>query len=390
MSSSNGIFHRREYAQSIATQLLHPTTFQLNVRSGVFLSGIRRIGKTTFLKQDLIPTLEADGALVIYIDLWADRSISPSVLVHDEVIRSLKQLNTAGASLLERFKGMNLGAAGLSFGFQIDSVGSPGGTTLAQAFIELIDKAGVSVVLIIDEIQQALLNDDGYNLVHALKAARDAVNSRPGTVGYFLFLGTGSHKSLVTDMSTRRSQPFMGALSTIYEPLGKDFVDWKLTQLASTPRIILPSQEVAWTGFQTMGNRPEELLKALAQLQSTKTNPDQAFPIICSTLALAAADMELQRLEELGPLGEAIFSRIALGSSEGVSGLYSGESLEIFSQIIRTAVDAPQVQNLTEKMITANLIIRSGHGVYVVADRFVKEVWLSRKSLGENLIDLQP
>ena len=100
--------------------------------------------------------------------------------------------------------------------------------------------------------------------------------------------------------------------------------------------------------------------------------------------------MELQRLEELGPLGEAIFSRIALGSSEGVSGLYSGESLEIFSQIIRTAVDAPQVQNLTEKMITANLIIRSGHGVYVVADRFVKEVWLSRKSLGENLIDLQP
>jgi hypothetical protein len=390
MSSSNGIFHRREYAQSIATQLLHPTTFQLNVRSGVFLSGIRRIGKTTFLKQDLIPTLEADGALVIYIDLWADRSISPSVLVHDEVIRLLKQLNTAGASLLERFKGMNLGAAGLSFGFQIDSVGSPGGTTLAQAFIELIDKAGVSVVLIIDEIQQALLNDDGYNLVHALKAARDAVNSRPGTVGYFLFLGTGSHKSLVTDMSTRRSQPFMGALSTIYEPLGKDFVDWKLTQLASTPRIILPSQEVAWTGFQTMGNRPEELLKALAQLQSTKTNPDQAFPIICSTLALAAADMELQRLEELGPLGEAIFSRIALGSSEGVSGLYSGESLEIFSQIIRTAVDAPQVQNLTEKMITANLIIRSGHGVYVVADRFVKEVWLSRKSLGENLIDLQP
>jgi hypothetical protein len=311
-------------------------------------------------------------------------------LVHDEVIRLLKQLNTAGASLLERFKGMNLGAAGLSFGFQIDSVGSPGGTTLAQAFIELIDKAGVSVVLIIDEIQQALLNDDGYNLVHALKAARDAVNSRPGTVGYFLFLGTGSHKSLVTDMSTRRSQPFMGALSTIYEPLGKDFVDWKLTQLASTPRIILPSQEVAWTGFQTMGNRPEELLKALAQLQSTKTNPDQAFPIICSTLALAAADMELQRLEELGPLGEAIFSRIALGSSEGVSGLYSGESLEIFSQIIRTAVDAPQVQNLTEKMITANLIIRSGHGVYVVADRFVKEVWLSRKSLGENLIDLQP
>jgi predicted AAA+ superfamily ATPase len=78
-------FHRPQYANDLTQQLLKPTALQLQVRSGVFLSGIRRIGKTTFLRQDLIPALESMQALVIYVDLWADRSKSPALLVHEAV-----------------------------------------------------------------------------------------------------------------------------------------------------------------------------------------------------------------------------------------------------------------------------------------------------------------
>ena len=49
------VFHRPKYAADMAQQLLKPSALQVQVRSGVFLSGIRRIGKTTFLRQDLIP-----------------------------------------------------------------------------------------------------------------------------------------------------------------------------------------------------------------------------------------------------------------------------------------------------------------------------------------------
>lgn len=381
MSSVDDVFHRPDYAKDMAKQLLRPTAFQTNIRSGVFLSGIRRIGKTTFLKQDLIPALEAEGALVLYIDLWSDRSLTPSALVHKAVQQALEKFNTPSSSLLERFKGLNMGAAGISFGFQIDSVGSREGTSLAQAISELIDKTGINVVLIVDEIQQALVTDDGNNLLHALKAARDAVNAKPGDHGYFLFLGTGSHKSLVTDMATRRSQPFMGAMTTTYNPLSEDFVAWKIAQLQATPDVILPSLEVAFSGFQTMGNRPEELLKALVQLQSTTISADQAFPIICATLASAAADSELHALDQFGQLGEALFTRIASGPAEGVSRLYGAESLEFFSMRVNANVEAPQVQNLVEKMIAANLITRSGHGLYVVADPFVREVWLGKQVL---------
>ena len=208
--SDDHLFHRLGYAEALALQLLQPNALQQSVRSGVFLSGIRRVGKTTFLRQDLIPALEARGAVVVYVDLWTDVSKSPAALVHEAVRRALGQLQTPGSVLLGRLKGANIGAAGFSFGFQIDSVGAPGGTTLAQAFVELVATVKTNVVLIIDEVQQALLSDDGKHLMHALKAARDAVNAQPDAPGYFLFLGTGSHKSLVTDMTSRRSQPFTG------------------------------------------------------------------------------------------------------------------------------------------------------------------------------------
>jgi hypothetical protein len=379
---SPDVFNRTQYATDMAEQLLHPTPLFQNVRSGVFLSGIRRVGKTTFLRQDLIPSLEARGAIVVYVDLWADRLKSPPALVHDAVRETLLQLATPGSRLLQRFKGLNLGAAGFAFGFQIDSVGVPGGTTLAQAFSELVAKSKSDVVLIVDEVQQTLSSDDGYSLLHALKAARDAVNSTPGTPGHFLFLGTGSHKSLVTDMATRRSQPFTGAVSAAYEVLDVNFVRWQLDRIATaSPSARLPGIDIAFEGFKAMGNRPEELFKALVQLQSMTLPKDEAFPVICATLASAAADVELNAIEAFGDLGKAIFRRIALGSEQGITGLFSAEALSDYARQTGVDVEPTQVQTVADKMIAANLVTRPGHGVYMVADPFVRNVWLQQERL---------
>jgi hypothetical protein len=381
MSDTPDVYHRTGYAQELAQQLLHPSPLFQNVRSGVFLSGIRRVGKTTFLRQDLIPALEERGAIVIYVDLWADRTQSPTALVQDAVRATLRDLSTPGASLLQRFKGLSLGAAGFSFGFQLDRLGAKGGTTLAQALEELVNTAKTDVVLIIDEVQQALATEDGYSLMHGLKAARDAVNARPDAPGHFIFLGTGSHKSLVTDMTTRRAQPFTGALAAGYQVLDQDFVNWLLQRVAASPGVKLPTAAVAWQGFQTMGHRPEELLKALVELQRISAPPNQAFPIICSTLASAAADVELHAVEEFGALGKALFSKIAAGGEQGINGLFGADALAEYGALTGSVVETNQVQTLAEKMIAANLITRLGHGVYAVADPFVRTVWLERMAL---------
>jgi hypothetical protein len=341
----------------------------------------RNPGRFTFLRQDLVPTLEGMGALVIYVDLWADRSNSPAALLHEAVQGTLTKLTVAGSGLLDRFKGLNVGAAGFSFGFQLDALGKKEGASLSQALTELVDKVQTSVVLIIDEVQQALGSEDGSNLMFALKAARDAVNTRPGTSGYLLMVGTGSYKSLVADMATRRSQPFSGAVSAPYEPLGRDFVQWKWQQLHALPGVRLPSEQAMWDGFLAMGQRPEELQNALVQLQSRAESPELAFPIICATLASAAADVEIATVEELGSLAAAIFSPIAQASESGASGLFAADAMACYAESIGAMVDTPQVQNMIDRLISANLIMRQSHGVYAVADSFVRQVWRQRSAL---------
>ena len=138
----------------------------------------------------------------------------------------------ADGSTLGVSSGASLGAAGLSFSFQLDTLGLPGGATLAQAIHELVQKAETDVVLIVDEVQQAA-GTAGTALMAALKAARDAVNGDPGAQGHFLFIGTGSHRSLMNDMATKPAHPFKGAVTAPFEPLQQDYVAWKLDQLAA-------------------------------------------------------------------------------------------------------------------------------------------------------------
>jgi len=55
----------------MAQQLLQPSFLDTSLRSTLFRTGQRRVGKTTFLATDLIPALEDKGAIVIYVDLWS-------------------------------------------------------------------------------------------------------------------------------------------------------------------------------------------------------------------------------------------------------------------------------------------------------------------------------
>ena len=107
----------------------------------------------------------------------------------------------------------------------------------------------------------------------------------------------------------------------------------------------LPSEQAMWEGFLAMGQRPEELQNALVQLQSRAEPPDLAFPIICSTLASAAADVEIAAIEELGTLAVTIFGRIAQGGEAGASGLFAAEAIAGYGASIGSAVDAPGAEH---------------------------------------------
>ena len=388
--TEESVFHRPSYAQALAQQLLHPGPLDQGLRSGVFLSGIRRIGKTTFIRQDFVPALLHHGALVLYVDLWTDRSRPPMALMQEAVRAAASELEQPASALLQklrRVKGANFGAAGISLGVQLDGLGTSGGVTLAEVFVELFRKAEGDVVLVIDEVQQAMASQDGQDMLFALKAARDKVNTATDLPGRLLIVGTGSHKSLVTDMATRRSQAFAGAHTASFEPLGKDYVEWFLNRVAAAG-LAVPSLQAAFSGFRDMGSRPEELTRAVRQFQDEVAagrgaDADTAFATICATLATAAAELDIRSIEDAGELAVLAFSRIAAGQGRG---LYAADTLTSFSESLGREISANDMTPAIDKLVAANLIVRKGHGSFDIADPFVKQVWLRHAQMRQTLI----
>lgn len=340
------------------------------------------MGKTTFLATDLIPALEALGAIVVYVDLWSQPQANPADLVHEAIRKTLKELQIPGSGILKRLKevtNLEAGAAGFKFGFKLADVGKDNGVSLAQAFQELIDQARTDVVLIVDEVQHALGSADGDHLLHALKAARDAINTRPGTPGHFLFIGTGSHRARVQELTLKGNQAFNGAVTNEFPVLGRDFIDYVLAQVGPQLGAMLPSAEVTEAAFRSMGSRPEELMKALNVLRSLPPDalPDAHLPTIAQSFGAAAADVELQKVEAMGPLAEAVFSRICSIGGD-VKGVFTGEALKAYAAQIGREVTAQEVQGIIGTMTSANLLMRVKHGHYGVTDPFVEKAWMNR------------
>ena len=372
-------YRRTALAEQMARQLLRPSFLDTSLRSGLFLSGQRRVGKTTFLATDLIPALERAGAIVIYVDLWSQPQANPATLVHNAIRACLEELRTPGSGILKKLKrvsGIDVEAAGFKFGFKLEALGKSDGVSLAQAFSELIEQAKTDVVLIIDEVQHALGSAEGGDMLHALKAARDAINTRPHPPGYFLFVGTGSHRARVQELSLKGNQAFSGAVTHDFPVLGLDFVEYVLDQVRPQLGDKAPSVAVAAEAFEKMGSRPEELMKALNILRGLPAgvNPDEHLPTIAQTMGAAAADVEIQKIEAFGPLAQAIFTRLC----NNARGVFTADALKEYSSRVGREVSTQEVQGTIGLLTSANLIMRMGHGHYGAADTFVEQAWQGR------------
>lgn len=381
-------FRRPTLAADMANQLLHPTGLMKKVRSGLFLGGLRRIGKTTFIRSDLIPALQAQGAIVVYVDLWSNTAAKPSELLLGAVRRTLTDLQHADSKavgVLKRLKGLDLGAAGFTFGFSLADLGKRDGNTLAEAFSELVHLARTSVVVIVDEVQHAMGSEDGDNMLLALKAARDAINLTPDTPGYFLFVGTGSHRARVRELTIKGKQAFNGAMSEDFPVLEIDFVEWLLKEADLGARV--PSIEIAFECFERLGRRPEELMKALFALQHSPSfmDADQDLRAITEGVRQSAAGVDLARLDELGPVALAVFGYVCKQGGQGVKKLFSAATLDEYSVEIGRPVGAEEIQRIANLLVDSNILARDGHGIYGVSDPFIAEAYSNRANVLKTL-----
>ncbi|WP_085804275.1 AAA family ATPase [Roseovarius albus] len=370
-------FSRTEDAVRFADALMGASPFSF--RSGLFLAGPRRTGKSTFLRQDLMPELQARGVLTIYTDLWADRGADPADLIAETLRKTMAKL----ANPLQK-AASTVGAVKLA-GVEITlaDVGQTGGLTLADALIRIGQAAGKPVALVVDEAQHALSTPRGIDAMFALKAARDAMNQgEVSQVPALMLVFTGSHRDKLVGLLRNNRQPFFGASVTDMPLLGRGYVsayvEWLNAWLASTNQI---DSDEAYAAFELLGHRPERLEEALRDIA---LGPGGAAALGDTVLGKAHALRDRVWADYDNDFGELNKTQKAVLEEMVAQGTgfqpFVVATLNAFARRLGRKVTKSTIQSALAELKEKGLIWQSGRGQYALEDQGMIP-WLKARGL---------
>lgn len=359
------IFHRAELAQYFVDYIKSPDS-----SSGLFLAAPRRTGKTTFIKEDLLPLLRDQGATVIYADLWEDKAINPSIVIVNAIRQALLAsdgliIKAAKSSGVTKFK---LG------GFEIDlsGIGTQDGDSIAKTLAGFAAITKKPIVMVIDEAQHAQTSEEGRQTLFALKAARDAMKSAdsPG----FRLLATGSNSSKLATLVSAKDQAFYMAPMEDLEQLGTDYLAWVLQ--TSTYRT-QPSLQALQQGFDMCSHRPEPLRSVLRELSRNRVLApdavDQRFLELMANKLQSARDSFLMGLHGMEPLDACVMRRMALMGQNFTP--FDAKALAHYSQLLQadgaelaSLPTQSSVQSALERLRKEGLVWNAGRGLWFIED----------------------
>ena len=377
------LFRRPDIANGMADGLLGRGPFHHG--SGLFLAAPRRTGKSTFMREDLMPALKTREVLTTYVDLWSDRQRDPALLIADALRNTLRSLEGWAAKGLRKSRLTKLGIPG-AIAFDLEQVGQADGITLTDAFKTIVSRTGKPTALIVDEAQQALATPAGLDAMFALKAARDALNqggggALPGGTALLLVF-TGSHRDKLSNFVLKRDQPFFGADIADFPKLGRDYTnaytDWINQRLARTNRF---DKDDVWQAFQALGHRPEMLQKAL---KDAALGPARALGLKVDLLDGARALRERiwedfdSEFASLTIVQKAVLSHLI---REGIRfAPFTATSLAAYSEIAERKVSTADAQSALDALRGKNIVWRNARAAYTLEDQDMREWFLAREA----------
>ena len=368
------VFHRPDLAKRLANYLMSE-----DGSSGVFITGPRRTGKSTFIREDLIPLLHAVHAThVVYVDLWEDQTANPGEVIVDSIRGELLKFESF---ILKAAKEMGVSRTKVAnLEVDLNAIGLGKGETLNKAMTVLAAAAKKPVTLIIDEAQHSQVTEQGRQALYAIKAARDAMNASTGPG--FRLLATGSNSDKLATLVEDKDQAFYQAPLIPLPHLGKEYLDWLRERLSLE---IKPSREVLIKAFAMCNYRPEPsraICRELAlRLDLTPDSIDTEFEkTVQCVLAKTKANF-FQHINGLNPLDAAVLKVMARDGKRFAP--YTKQSFvdyKVFLLSIAgdTEVDINQssVQQALERLRTEKFIWRAGRGAYFIEDP-QQAVWLN-------------
>jgi hypothetical protein len=376
-------FKRTSLAEDLASRLLAAPAASAS-GSGLFLAAPRRTGKSTFLREDLLPALQAHGATVIYADLWADRAADPGEVIVTAIRAALSQ-HEGVISRLARSSGLDKVTVG-GLAFTLDKVGLAKGVSLSSALAALSDEARAMTVLIVDEAQHAITSELGANALFALKAARDELNS--SAHHGLRIVATGSNRDKLAMLRNSKDQAFFGAPLINFPPLSLDYVRWFISHLAFKKEL---DAEQVYRWFAEAAYRPEILGGAVdALVYDLEVQPGQyaeRLHLLIQEQVHASNEEALRVVHSLTPLQSAVLRVLAMAGPDYAP--FEARTMERYrATLAAIAPDAkvePETNNVQQSLLALQekaLVWKAARGVYALEDTFLAELMRQAGMLG--------
>lgn len=381
-------YPRPKLARQITSALRGDTLFG-DDHNGVFLAAPRRTGKTTFLRYDLMPALEESGAVVVYVDLWADTDRNPAELIERAITDVMSRYRSQIRALAEK-----IGLQKVSFGgwvaFEVDNAAADteGRLTITEALRLLADACGASVCLIVDEAQQALTSEKGEALMVSLKSARDQLNDPDGT--RLMLVMSGSDRDKLLRLTNSHAAPFYGSQIQNMPTLGRDFVDHCTDRIeeAYPDKQPVDRRKLA-EAFQSFGCRPQFFMQALGNALNPLSEVQGPFEHRVEREALEQMQSDWAEMTSvylgLTDLQQAVLWRML--ERQQYFKPYDRDALAFYRRVLQqedpeaSRVTAARVQTALEQMRsqTPPLVWKSARGEYAVEDVGMHDWFEDRK-----------
>ena len=384
-------FPREALAQELVAALRGQAVFG-DAHNGLFLAAPRRTGKSTFLQADLMPALEAAGAVVAYVDLWADPRRDPGPLIADAIARTLAP-RLGVVSRAAKAAGLESVTIAGALKVDVSKIGKIDGVTLPDALRALHEAAKAPVALIVDEAQHALTSEAGEATMAALKSARDQLN-RPGEVNLMLVM-SGSDRDKLLRLVNTNGAPFYGSQISRMPPLGQDFID-HVSRLVTAQRPDLAPVDAGLLlkAFESFGHRPQFFMEALGQALS----PLSGLQGVRFEQAVLQSAQERQQADEaqmeseylaLKPLEQAVLWRLLEMGQRFRP--YDAEALRFYREKANAKVTVQQAQNALESLRNRYpaLVWKSARGEYAVDDAAMHR-WFEQRVRGDTWPPVDP
>ena len=365
-------FPRPDLARGYVDALMGRSGFGLG--GSLFLAAPRRTGKSTFLRADLTPQLQAEPAEVLYVDLWSDRDADPAELIAGRIAQAMQ----AEKSVLKRLtEGGGLQAVKIGpFTFRIggDKTAEGGTVTLADALPAYAEAVGRPVALLVDEAQHALETEAGRDAMFALKAARDAMNVA-GQAPRLLLVFTGSHRDKLMTLVDGRDQPFYGSSVVNLPVLGQDYV------AALVARINAPFAEDkrfdpadVGRAFALVGHRPELLQQVMAEHALGGIGPQNLGRSLTERAEYFRQKLWAQYESDHGRLTDlqaAVLAQL-VADGDGFAPFTNATLSEVAGRL-GAKVTTSNMQSALDALRDKGIVWRAGRGRYALEDQGIAD-----------------